>query len=215
MSAAGRSSHGLVETLVVAFLALAAAALGWLHWKVIPERFAPIPLAFDLRNPMVDAQVGECQAIETEGTPESTSCQQVVEPGVVLRPDEGPARLPGTGGLRRSRPYLVCEYRFPPPGKDCNDPGATRQLGIYPLSNFGLPATVPALLQSIQPRWVERGGRYRFVYEVQMRRLGQFFQGPVILYIDPDEPVTGVVLRRDVVGKAPPRDHIYTAVDCR
>lgn len=210
---AGRSP-GFVEPMVLAFLLLAAAVLGWMHWKVLPERSAPPPLPFDLRNPMLDAEVGECVSLESERNPAEVDCVRVVPPAVVLRPDEAKAPVPGFGDLRRALPYLVCELRFPPPGKRCDDPDVDRAPEIYPLGGFGLPLSVPALLQSIQPRWVERAGAHHFVYEVQMRRYDQFLRGPVLLYLDPDQPVTGVIMRQDIVGQGGVQEVLFTPVDC-
>lgn len=214
MSASTHRGSGVVEPVVLGFLILAAAALGWLHLEVLPQRAVRQPLPFDLRNPMLDARIGECLAIESPSRPAEVNCLGVVAPGVVLRPAAAEGPTPGFGDLRRSRPYLTCQLRFPPPGKGCDHTDAQRGRALYPLDGFGLPVTVPTLLQSIQPRWVERAGRHRFVYEVQLQRYDPHLAGPVILYLDPDQPVTGVVLRQDLVGEGRRQDVVFTPTDC-
>jgi len=214
MIASKTPSGGLAEPVVLAFLVLAAAVLGWLHWKVLPQESAPRPLAFDFVNPMLDAEVGECVAVESESRPEEVTCVRVREPGVVLRPNDLELRLPRFGEMQRRAPYMVCELRYPPTGQGCDVPPVHRDLEVYALGGFGLPMTVPALLESIQPRWVERGGRYRFVYEIQMHRYGRFQQGAHILYVDPEQPVTGIVLRKDLSSQGRGFNVLYTPVAC-
>jgi hypothetical protein len=174
------------------------------------------PLPFDLKNPMLDAKVGECVAMESENRPGIVTCVKVVEPGVVLRPHEQRQRLGRYGDLSRAPPYLAAKYIYPPTGKSCDHEEAKREPVLFPLSGWGMRLTLPCALESIRPRWVERGPQFRFVYEIHVFRYGPYHQGAVALMVDPAQPVTGVVLREEQAGKDEMVDVIFTAVDaCR
>ena len=201
------------ERVVVVFLLLAIGVLGWLHLRVLPSARPLEPLPFDLKNPMLDAQLDECVAMESEVRPGVVTCVKVVAPGVVMRPHEEKQWLPRYQDLSRAPPYLAAKLIYPPTGKPCDHEGAKREPELYPLSGWGMPLTLPCVLESIRPRWVERGPQFRFVYEIHVFRYGPYHQGPVRLMVDPDQPVTGVVLREEQAGKDDVVDVVFTAVD--
>lgn len=213
---AARSGGGIGEKVVVAFLLVAVGVLAWLHLKVLPAARPMEPLPFDLENPMLDAQVGECLAMESATHPGVLTCVSVIEPGVVLRPHLQKQWLPRFRDLSRAPPYLAAKLLYPPTGKACDHPEAKREPEVFPLSGWGLSLTTPCVLESIRPRWVERGPQFRFVYEVHLNRYAPHHQGALALMIDPDQPVTGVVLRLEPDGKGKVTDVVFTAVDiCR
>ncbi|MFV1958164.1 MAG: hypothetical protein ACC662_02000 [Planctomycetota bacterium] len=191
----------LRERIVVVFLLLAILVLGTIYLHVLPSR-VPAPEAFDLRNAMLSAEVGDCVAVESESRPGDLNCVTVVDPGVVLRPaNEGPATVPAYGLVRRKPPYLLCGIRYPPGGKGCDEATGRQEAELYGLNDFGMPLSTHVELQSIRPRWTsEAAGRYRFVYEVQMMRYG-YLNGPVLLRIADGAPVTGVIQRIDTPGR--------------
>ncbi len=207
---ADRRPSSVAERVVAGFLTIALAVLAWIHFRVLPHEAAPEPEPFDLVNPMLDAKVGECVAIESETEPGVVTCVKVVEPGVVVRPNDAHQRLGLYGPLSRSLPYLVCRMRSPAPEKGCDDPDAREDWLLYGLDGFGMPLGEPVVLDSIKPLWVRRGGRYRFVYQVQLERYGRFIQGPVTLYVDPEESITGVVLRKEQSPRGMPADVVFT-----
>jgi hypothetical protein len=205
-----RPSSGLGERIVAAFLFVAALALATIQFRIVPAATPPEPDPFDLLKPLLDAEVGECVGVESESQPGVVTCVKVVAPGVVVRPHLLRQQLGLFGDLSRSAPYVTCRLRFPPGDKGCDDPRAREEDDLYPLGGFGLPSTVKATIDSIRPLWVRRGGQDRFVYEFQLTRHGQYIQGPVVLYVDPAQPVTGAVLRKEQVGRGGVNEVVYT-----
>mgnify|MGYP001815097583 FL=1 len=133
-----------------------------------------------------------------------------------MRPDrEGPESVPALGRLRRAPPYVLCQVRYPLPGRTCADEGGRTEAEVMPLGTFGMPSSTTVELQSIRPtwvRWASQGGRYVFVYEVQMMRSG-YLNGPVTLYVDPLHPVGGVIWRRDKGPKGQGYNTVFTALE--
>jgi hypothetical protein len=205
---------GLGERIVVLFLVLAAVVLAYVRFRVVPERSGPEAREFDLSNPMLDAKVGDCVEVESTSHPGEVTCFQVREPGVVLRPRQGPARVGNERGLRGALPYLLCRVRYPPAGKDCASEGDAREdVERFNLNAFGMPAAANVEVTAIRPRWVQRGGRFRFTYEVLLMRYGES-AGPWVVYLSPDAPVTGTIYR---INAAPGGDADWTVfrrADC-
>ena len=67
---AGRERRSHVgERVVAAFLLAAVAVLGWIRFHLIPERAAPSRHEFDLQNPLLDAEVGDCVVAQSTSSP--------------------------------------------------------------------------------------------------------------------------------------------------
>jgi hypothetical protein len=202
----------LGERIVVLFLVAAAIALGWIRFKVVPARGAPSAQAFDLRNPMLQARVGDCVEVESTQRPGVSICFRVEEPGLVLRPHLGPDHLGPDRDLKRARPYLVTVLWFPPEGQGCDVEAPRRQIERFDLNDFGMPSSVEVELASLRPRWVRRGERQYFAYEAVLMRYGPG-GGPWITYVAPEAPVTGALFR---VNSTPRGDTHWTVFrDCR
>jgi hypothetical protein len=182
------------ERLVVVFLVLAVAVLGYVRFVVIPDREPPRPLEFDLVNSMLDAQPGERVEMEEGDKPGVVTCMEVVAPGVVLRPPSGPDRIGPDSDLRHAPPYLVASLRYPPPGGGCDTPGVRSEIERFDLNGFGMPSSVAVNPSTIRPMWVRRGGSYHFVYEVVMTIYGGA-GGTWVSYLSSDAPVTGTLFR--------------------
>lgn len=185
------------ERLALVFLVVAAGVLAYVRFAVVPSRGEAGDDTFDVSNPMLDAEDGQCVEIESTTQPGEVACLEVVAPGVVLRPASGPDTLGDLANLRREPPYLASRLSHPPAGKGCAAMGHARQAfwERFDLNGFGLPSSVPASLQSLRPVWIRRGDRYHFVYEAQMMRYGDH-GGIWTHYISPEAPVTGVVFRQ-------------------
>ena len=197
MSAAETTSSGasLAERIIVIFLVAAAIALGYVYFFVIRAKAVPAPERFDLKNTMLDAEVGECVVLDTTPAQGGVVCVRVRNPGLVVRPRGGPARLGLYRNLKRARPYLACAYRYPSPGKGCADGEGHQEMLLYDLNAFGMPHDLSVALDGITPRWVKRGGRYLFVYEAQLTQYGR---APATWFVSLHHtaPITGAVLRR-------------------
>lgn len=213
--AAPSTSSILGERVVLLFLLVAALVLSWIYFLVMPGASRPTDDTFDLRNPLLDAQVGECVQIESTSMPGRVSCLRVSEPGLVLRPPAGPADLGIYHGLRRSRPYLACKVRNPPPGVSCSDEGkGYEEIELFDLNGFGMPYSLELALDEVRQVWVQRGGHYLFVYETQLTQYR-----PVsctwMLDISPDAPIAGIVRRRHTVRDGTEMEIFTAAEDCR
>ena len=210
-----KSSPRAGERLVIAFLLVAAIVLLMVYVKIRRPAGGDVGV-FDLRNPLLSARVGECVSVKSREQVTDATCLSVIEPGVVLRPDrEGPESVPVLGRLRRAPPYLLCQVRYPLPGRTCADEGGREEFEVLPLGEFGMPSSTTVELQGIRPtwvRWASQGGRYVFVYEVQMMRFG-YLNGPITLYVDPLHPVAGVIWRRDKGPKGHGYNTVFTALD--
>jgi hypothetical protein len=206
---------GFGERIVVLFLVLAAVVLAYVRFRVVPERSGPEARDFDLSNPMLEAKVGDCVEVESTSHPGEVTCFQVLEPGIVLRPRQGPVRVGNERGLRGALPYLLCRVRYPAAGRGCASDGAAREdVERFNLSAFGMPAAADVEVTAIRPRWVQRGGRYRFTYEVLLTRYGDS-AGPWVVYLSSEAPVTGTIYR---INAAPGGDADWTVfreADCR
>jgi len=215
MAAASTSSSGITERVVLLFLVAASLVLGWIRFHVMPAERVPEVLAFDLRNPMLDAESDECVQIESTSTPGSVICLRVQEPGVVLRPRNGPTQLGIYRGLRRARPYLATVRRSPPPGKSCADAaGSHEEIELFDLNAYGMPYNLDVTLDQVRPLWVKQGSRYQFVYEVQLTQygmVGRTWQ----LSIKHSAPVTGIVRREHAVQGGTDTTLFLPAEDCR
>lgn len=213
--AAPSTSSILSERVVLLFLLVAALVLSWIYFFVMPGEHRPSDETFDLRNPLLHAKLDECVQIESTSTPGHVVCLRVTEPGVVLRPRNGPEGLGMNRGLHRSRPYLACALRYPPPGASCSDPTAGRdEIELFDLNGFGMPYSLDVSLDVVRQVWVQRGGRYLFVYEAQLTQYGPVSR-TWMLDIHPDAPVTGIVRRRHTVQGGMEMAIFTAADDCR
>lgn len=215
MTAASAGGSGITERVVLLFLVAASLVLGWIFFLVMPGERATDDLSFDLKNPMLDARLGECVQIESTSTQGSVVCLKVREPGVVLRPRNGPAQLDVYRALRRSRPYLATGLRYPPPGKGCDEAGDTREeIELFDLNAFGMPYSLDVTVDTVRPLWVQRGGRLLFVYEVQLTQYGSMGR-TWYLDIDQNAPVAGIVRRRHTVERGTETAIFLRVEDCR
>lgn len=206
----------LTERVVLMFLLAAVAVLLYVYVGILPGQDPLVPQPFDLQNPMLEAEVGECVVIESTTNPGDLVCLKVCPPGIVLRPRWGPSKLGIYRHLERQRPYLACALRYPPPGKDCSDAGTGRhEIELFGLDAFGMPCGVDVALDAIRPMWVEHGGRHLFVYEVQLAQYGPAAR-TWFVYLHPGAPVTGTVLRRHTADRHRVHDTFFTpAENCR
>jgi hypothetical protein len=206
-------SGGLSERIVLVFLCAAAAVLGWIYFRVMPEKRLPEPEPFDVRNPLLLARPGACVAIESTSQPGVVVCARVRDEGVVLRPRRGPERLGIYRGLLRSRPYVACSLRYPPPGTSCAEASGGREdLELFDLNGFGMPYGIEMGVERLRPLWVQRGGRQLYVYEVQLTQYGPSAGRAWSVYLDPGAPVLGTVLRRQGTDRGEVHETIFTSV---
>lgn len=209
------STSGVTERVVLLFLIAATLVLAWIYFLVIPGERVPDALPFDLRNPMLDARLGECVQVESTTTPGTVVCLKVQEPGVVLRPRNGPTQLGIYRDMRRARPYLATALRYPPPGRGCEEDVETQEeIELFDLNAFGMPYSLDVTLDAVRPLWVQRGGRFLFVYEVQMTQYGAIGR-TWFLDVHPDAPVTGIVRRRHTVEGGTEASIFLRVEDCR
>jgi hypothetical protein len=198
-----RAAAGAAERLVAAVLVVIALLLGYVRFVVLADRPAAAVPTFDLRNPMLDARVGECHELEDSSQhPGTVSCVAVHEPGVVLRPAGGPESLgPAYERLRRMPPYLVCAVRYPQGGKGCGpDGGEPDELLLFGLNHFGVPLGISAEVVHVQPVVKRWQGRVHQTYQVQLLRHGAL-AGPWTVWLSEEAPVTGAVYREYAHGK--------------
>ena len=215
MSAPSTRGSGITERVVLLFLVAASLVLGWIFFYVMPAERTPDVLPFDLRNPMLDARLGECVQVESTTTASNVVCLKVRDPGVVLRPRDGPAQLGVYRGLLRARPYLATGLRYPPPGQNCAEAADLREeIELFDLNAFGMPYSLDVTVDAVRPLWVQRGGRFLFVYEVQLTQYGSIGR-TWFLDIHPDAPVTGIVRRRHTVERGTETSIFLRVEDCR
>ena len=203
------------EWIVFFFLLVAALVLVFVYFRVRPLGPSDSGRAFDLVNPMLDAQVEECVLLKPSTGSGTPVCIRVTEPGVVLRPRKGPPRLGTYGDLRRRRPYLATGIRFPPPGRTCADVvGEREEVELFGLNDFGLPYGLDVALQSIRALSVEIGGHHHFVYQAELRQYGLAARQWYVA-LEEDAPVTGTVLRRNDKPHGIDTTLFFPAEDCR
>ena len=58
-----------------------------------------------------------------------------------------------------------------------------------------MPYSLDVTVDAVRPLWVQRGGRFLFVYEVQLTQYGAVGR-TWFVDVHPDAPVTGIVRRR-------------------
>lgn len=207
-------SSGITERVVLLFLVASCLVLGWIYFAVMPGDRAPDLPPFDFRNPMLDAREGQCVQVESVTRPGNVACMKVREPGLVLRPRNGPDRLGIYNGLRRSRPYLATGLRYPPPGASCADAASLREdIELFDLNAFGMPYSLDVALDQIRPLWVKQGTRFLYVYEVQMTQYGRAAR-TWQLAIQPDGPITGIVRRSHTAESGTETAIFLPAEDC-
>ena len=80
-------------------------------------------------------------------------------------------------------------------GRDCTEGEGHQEIVLFDLNKFGMPKDMDLALDGITPRWVQKGGKYLYVYEAQLTQYGPA-AGVWFVSLHPTAPVTGAVLRR-------------------
>ena len=196
----------------IAALCLAAMAVVLAMALVDSRRPSPLPPApeFDLQNPMLSAQPGQCIEMEDDAEPGVVSRLVVRPEGVVLRPNDLQGGLRGWIGVswsdpRKFPPFLACDGSTSqgagtPPGT----PPPRAETLVFPLGWFGMPLESRCVLRSIRPVTVSWNGAKRVVYQADLmayKGASGGPEGPWEVYLSKDSPVLGVVRRRFYAGK--------------
>jgi hypothetical protein len=195
-----RGASGVERIVAIALAAMAVVLL--LVWVDLLRTATGGPvLPFDWQNPLLDAQPGECVEVSDASLPGEKVWLVVREPGVVLRPDSGPAAIEGWRSVvypdpRRFPPYLVCEARrAPAPGAAAAQiPPSRSEALVFPLNGFGMPLEALCALNDMQTQAIDWAGQRHRGYAVGLRRYGKL-EGPWILYMSKDAPVLGTTKR--------------------
>ena len=225
-SPAGRAPSAGFERIVA--LALAAMAAVLLMVFVDSRRTPPaLPTPdFDLQNPMLSAQPGQCIELEDDASPGVTSMLVVRPEAVVLRPYELKA-LPGWISMnwpdpKKFPPFLACDARAAPPagGAPPGAPPPRSETLVFPLGGFGMPLESQSVLRSILPVTVSWNGAKRVVYQVNLmayRGASGGPEGPWEVYVSKEAPVLGVIRRRYYAGKGdvPTQMTVRVPANCR
>lgn len=210
-------------------LALAAMAAVLLMVFVESRRTPPAPPTpeFDLQNPMLSAQPGQCIELEDDASPGVTSLLIVRPEGVVLRPYELKGPLPGWVSINypdphKFPPFLTCDARAPAPagGVPPGTPPPRSETLVFPLGWFGMPLESRTVLRAIRPVEVSWNGAKRVVYEVSLmayRGSSGGPEGPWTVYVSKEAPVLGVVRRKYYAGKGdvPTQMTVRVPATCR
>jgi hypothetical protein len=223
---AGRPPSAGFERIVA--LALAAMAAVLLMVFVDSKRTPPAPPApeFDLQNPMLSAQPGQCIELEDDASPGVSSLLVVRPEGVVLRPYELKGSLPGWISMawpdpRRFPAFLACDGRnTSPTGVPAGTPPPRSETLVFPLGWFGMPIESRCVLRSILPVTVSWNGSKRVVYQVNLMAYGGSSGGPAgpwEVYVSKEAPVLGVIRRRFYSGKGdvPTQMTVRVPASCR
>lgn len=201
-----RATPGMERVVAVALAAMAAVLfLVWIDLLRIAPESPPTP--FDWQNPLLLAQPGACVEVSDASLPGEKVWLVVRDPGVVLRPDSGPATIAGwvSAGFpdpRRFPPYLVCEARRAPQAgaAAAQTPPERSEALVFPLNGFGMPLEAMCALNDMQPQAIDWAGQRRRGYAVGLRRYGKF-EGPWIVYMSRDAPVLGTTMRKYFQGR--------------
>ena len=197
---ASRSATGVERIVAIALAAMAVVLLlVWVDLLRTPTGGPTAP--FDWQNPLLGAQPGECVEVSDASLPGEKVWLVVREPGVVLRPDSGPATIEGWQSVaypdpRRFPPYLVCEARrAPAPGAKAEQtPPSRSEALVFPLNGFGMPLEALCALNDMQPQAIDWAGQRHRGFAVGLRRYGRL-EGPWIVYMSKDAPVLGTTKR--------------------
>ena len=196
-------------------LALAAMAVVLAMALVDSRRPPPVPPApeFDLQNPMLSAQPGQCIELEDDAEPGVASRLVVRPEGVVLRPNDLKGGLSGWIGVswpdpRKFPPFLACDGSAAPSGQASpGTPPPRAETLVFPLGWFGMPLESRCVLRAIRPVTVSWNGSKRVVYQANLMAYKGSSggpEGPWDVYVSKDAPVLGVVRRYFNTGNGRP-----------
>jgi hypothetical protein len=222
---AARPASAGFERIVALALAAMAAVLGMA--LIDSRRPPPTPPApeFDLQNPMLMAQPGQCIELENDAAPGIASRLAVRPEGVVLRPNDLKGGLPNWISMswtdpRKFPPFLSCDGSVAPPsGAPPGTPPPRAETLVFPLGWFGMPLESRSVLRSIVPVTVSWNGAKRVVYQVNITAYPGSSggpEGPWEILLSRDAPVLGVVRRRFYAGKGTPTQMtVRVPAECR
>ncbi len=217
-----RASSGGVERVVALALAVMIAALAYVYLERRAAATPPPPLSFDFENPLLKAMPGECVEMASADDPHA-AWFIVRAPGVVKRPYATDVKIAGWSNLRWPDPkgflpYLLCVVRpavASKGGPPASGPPIRDESYVFPLNGFGMDLSAMGVLQDISPVTIEWGGQRRKAYAVGIQRYGAV-DGPWILYIAPDVPVLGTMMRTYLRGPGQQQRWIFRIPDnCR
>jgi hypothetical protein len=199
------AATGGVEKIVAAALAVMAAVLVVVYADQVRGEAALAPPPFDLSNPLLSAQPGQCIEVASADAPEHASWFVVRAPGVVVRPFRAGVRLanwtnPHWPDPTRFLPYLLCDARPAPSAKAAKGgalPPAREDPYVFPLNGFGLPLESLGVLFDVSPMSITWEGQPRKAFAVGLRRYDQM-GGPWVVYLCKDAPVLGTMRRKYV-----------------
>ena len=173
------------------------------------------------RGQLLSAQPGACVEVSDASLPGEKVWLVVREPGVVLRPDSGPATIEGWRSVaypdpRRFPPYLVCEARrAPTAGAAAQQTPPTRSEAlVFPLNGFGMPLEALCALNDMQPQAIDWAGQRHRGFAVGLRRYGKL-EGPWIVYMSKDAPVLGTTKRTYFQGRDEMTQSFLVPEGCR
>ncbi|MCP5071522.1 MAG: hypothetical protein GY946_33600 [bacterium] len=199
------------EQVTVLILLAIAAFLGFLRFGILPRQADGPQLAFELRNPMLETEPGDCLRGQGSRDPAAELCFVVRQR--VLRPMRGPASLVGYPELRRYPPYLIIDLHDAGDGPGgCS--GDSTSVVLRSLNGFGMDPQSRTRVDSIRPVWMSFGGREDILYEVVLQRYD--VPSTWIMYIAPDLPVTGLVKQEEQrPNQAETTTAWYREAECR
>ena len=181
----------LVFTLSV--LAAMITTLAYVRFVLLPKQQHPEQIEFRLRNPIFDAQVGDRVLLVNPAQPGVEACVVVREPGLVLRPHDGPNQIGDLNFLRDHPAYLACSLlEVDSEAGGCNA-SAEIETVLYGLNAFGLQVDTKVAVQSIQPRIQKWGDREVVVYKVALQEYGAG-NSRYTTWLSEDAPVAGLIL---------------------
>jgi hypothetical protein len=192
----------------VAVVLAAMIAVLLLAWTSLHKSTVADTPPFDLSNPLLTAEAGECIEVEDQSQPGVVERVVVIAPGegaargrgaAVIRPSEGPASIPGVvdaHDLRRTAPYLACEV-LPTGETPAGSPARSRDVLLFDLNAFGFPrGSRPSyVLREVRPALVRWGGKPQRCHQVTVSRHDRL-EGNWLLYLTGDAPALGTVLRK-------------------
>lgn len=187
--------------LAVGVLTAMIIALSYVRFVLVPSQQQPEALAFDFRNPLLDAVPGE-RILQASGQDASQEICVVVRPeGVVTRPHDGPERIGLQRDLRHAPAYLACSLRAVDRRRGgCGGAETEREVVLYGLNGFGMPMDTNVVVQTLQPMRVLWGDRTIDVYRATFQRYG-LQAAAWATWITHDVPVTGAVRTEVIQGE--------------
>ena len=182
----------LVFTLCV--LAAMITTLAYVRFVLLPKQRQPGTVEFRLRNPLLDARVGDRVLFVNPMQPGVEACIVVREPGLVLRPHKGPDRVGAVRDLKRQPAYLACSLREVRSKEEGGCGGADTEMEVilYGMNAFGMQVDLKVAVQSIQPQVQKWGDREVVVYKVALQGYGPN-NSRYTTFLSEDAPVSGLI----------------------